>query len=214
VDAKSLTGKIGTVIIVLIIFILIVLGFSLFIITEDVDVDNVIISNDFNNDIGLDIKYNFGDEVVFLQLSKYIYSDSIYDMSTWRVLEVNEDYIRLYSVSDVPWGNVKFDDLKENLSSNKNFMEEHGIVFGDMGSISLLSANDLNLLGCNVSTMSCVSVPKWFVQTGYTDVVLGKNTVVTTFNNGKLGLDTVNIVDGQIGYWPVITILKTNVSYK
>ena len=158
--------------------------------------------------------YNFGDEVTLIELAEWEFYDSTVDHSKWRVLDESGDYIKLYSVSDEPWGKIGLSDDVSN--SWKKRLEEKGIDFGVMGDLDLLNKSDLKLFGCDTETLKCSNTPKW-VKNGITSASYIKDGVVNVvvIDNDKdntNGAELHMIEDGPAlaPVWFTITILKSN----
>lgn len=179
-------------------------------------VDEEVIDED-NKEVQEVIKeYKFGDEVVLTELVDWEFYDATVDRSKWKVLAESGDYIKLYSVSEQPWGKI---GLLEDMSHSwKKDLEEKDIDFGIMGGVGLLEENDLLLLGCNVETMKCKNTPEW-LNNGLTGISFVSDDTgivnVITIDNDKdnvNGAELISIEDSMalVPVWYTITILKSN----
>lgn len=150
-----------------------------------------------NNDVNV-VNYSYGDEVTISKMSKvkdFIVGEGTTDLSKWYVLSDKDNVVTLYS--DAIWGKgYKIDDKKD-------LFKEYGVTIENMRG---LNEEELGLLGCNITTLTCNNVPTW-AKNSVTSVVSEKSVVL--FSGDKL--ETMpNDGTALALIRPVITITKSN----
>ena len=150
-----------------------------------------------NNDVNV-VNYSYGDEVTISKMSKvkeFTVGEDTTDLSKWYVLSDKDNVVTLYS--DAIWGKgYKIDDKKD-------LFKEYGVTIENMRG---LNEEELGLLGCNITTLTCNNVPTW-AKNSVTSVVSEKSVVL--FSGDKL--ETMpNDGTALALIRPVITITKSN----
>lgn len=166
---------------------------------KDVDNNNNNVTDNNKDNSGDNIvNYSFGDEVTISKMSAvkdFVLGEDTTDLSKWYVLSDKDNVVTLYS--SAIWGkSYKIDDKKD-------LFKEYGVTIESMRG---LDENELALLGCNVTTLTCNSVPTW-AKNSVTSVVSEKNVIL--FSEDKL--ETIpNDGTALALIRPVITITKSN----
>ena len=153
-------------------------------------------NNNYDNNDTI-VNYSYGDEVTISKMSKvkdFIVGEGTIDLSKWYVLSDKDNVVTLYS--DAIWGKgYKIDDKKD-------LFKEYGVTIENMRG---LNEEELELLGCNVTTLTCNNVPTW-AKNSVTSVVSEKSVIL--FSGDKL--ETMpNDGTALALIRPVITITKS-----
>ena len=195
----------GLIVLVVILCLLIggltgyIIGNKTFDKNKDVDNNNNNVT-DNNKDNSCDnvVNYSFGDEVIISKMSAvkgFSVDEDTTDLSKWYVLSDKDNVVTLYSSA------VWTKDCK--ISDKRDLFKEYGITIESMRG---LDENELALLGCDVTTLTCNNVPAW-AGNSVTSVVSEKSIVLfsvdklETIPNGCVAIAMVR---------PVITITKSN----
>ena len=162
------------------------------------DKSDVIENNkDNNNDVNV-VNYSYGDEVTISKMSKvkdFIVGEGTIDLSKWYVLSDKDNVVTLYS--DAIWGKYY------KIVDKTDLFKEYGVTIENMRG---LNEEELELLGCNVTTLTCNNVPTW-AKNSVTSVVNEKSVIL--FSGDKL--ETMpNDGTALALIRPVITITKSN----
>ena len=150
-----------------------------------------------NNDVNV-VNYSYGDEVTISKMSKvkdFIVGEGTIDLSKWYVLSDKDNVVTLYS--DAIWGKYY------KIVDKTDLFKEYGVTIENMRG---LNEEELELLGCNVTTLTCNNVPTW-AKNSVTSVVSEKSVIL--FSGDKL--ETMpNDGTALALIRPVITITKSN----
>ena len=166
---------------------------------KDVDNNNNNVT-DNNKDNSSDnvVNYSFGDEVTISKMSEvkdFPHAGDINDFSKWNVLSDKDNVVTLYS--DISWcKGCKVNDYKSSFEKNSVIIE----------SMRGLDENELALLGCDVTTLTCNNVPTW-AKTSITSVVSEKSVII--FSEDRLRSISNDSLENPY-FRPVITITKSN----
>ena len=154
-------------------------------------------NNNYDNNDTI-VNYSYGDEVTISKMSKvkdFIVGEGTIDLSKWYVLSDKDNVVTLYS--DAIWGKGY------KINDKKDLFKEYGVTIENMRG---LNEEELELLGCNVTILTCNNVPTW-AKNSVTSVVSEKSVIL--FNGDKL--ETMpNDGTALALIRPVITITKSN----
>ena len=143
-------------------------------------------NNNYDNNDTI-VNYSYGDEVTISKMSKvkdFIVGEGTIDLSKWYVLSDKDNVVTLYS-------------------DKTDLFKEYGVTIENMRG---LNEEELELLGCNVTTLTCNNVPTW-AKNSVTSVVSEKSVIL--FSGDKL--ETIpNDGTALALIRPVITITKSN----
>lgn len=196
--------KNNKILVVLVIILgVLVLGLGGYVVYDKVlSVDNDDVSTGNEEDTGNDevndyVQYSFGDIVVISKMAEvtdFYYDGSLSNFSKWYVLSDKDNIVTLYS--DEVWGKGS------SASDYKSVFSDYDVTIEEMRG---LDVSELELFGCDVSSMTCNDVPS-FAKSSLTSVVSEKSVII--FDGDKLfskGFDEV-----LAAYRPVIVITKSN----
>lgn len=196
--------KNNKILVVLVIILgVLVLGLGGYVVYDKVlNTDNDDVSTGNEEDTGNDevndyVQYSFGDIVVISKMAEvtdFYYDGSLSNFSKWYVLSDKDNIVTLYS--DEVWGKGS------SASDYKSVFSDYDVTIEEMRG---LDVSELELFGCDVSSMTCNDVPS-FAKSSLTSVVSEKSVII--FDGDKLFSKDFDEV--LAAYRPVIVITKSN----